>query len=109
MICDLAEVYHLFNYTECHPLLVGTLVFGLSDESRVKRKLSGQKLTLKEILLAKIADELRFQSWAGYSRDGQHNKNRPKSILERLMGIEKKEEYATFSTMEEFERMWNEI
>ena len=109
MICDLAEVYHLFNYTEYPPLLVGTLVFGLSNDSRVKRKISGQKITLTEILLAKIADELRFQSWAGYSKDGQRNINRPKSILERLMGIEKKEQYATFSTMEEFERMWNEI
>jgi len=109
MICDLAEVYHLFNYMEYSPFLVGTLVFGLSNDSRVKRKVSGQRISLIEILLAKIADELRFQSWAGYSRDGQKNQNRPKSILERLMGIEKKEEYATFETMEEFEQMWNAI
>lgn len=109
MICDLAEVYHLFNYRECQPLLVGTLVFGLNNDSRVKRKISGQKITLTEMLLARIADELSFQSWAGYSKDGQHNRNRPKSILGHLMGAEKKEEYATFSTMEEFERMWNEI
>jgi hypothetical protein len=25
------------------------------------------------------------------------------------LGLEKKEQYATFSTMEEFERMWAEI
>lgn len=110
MICDLAETYHLFNYRECSPLLVGTLVFGLREGSRVKRKLSGQKLSIEEFLLARIADELRFQSWAGHTKDGKHNRNRPKSLLDQLMGTgKKKEEYATFETMEEFERMWDAI
>lgn len=108
MICDLAEYYHLFNYKEFSPLLVGTLVFGLRKESRVMKRISNQKLTLEEFLLARIADELRFQSWAG-SKDGRKNRNRPKSLLEQLVGTAKKEEYATFETMEEFEQMWDAI
>ena len=44
------------------------------------------------------------------TKDGKHNRNRPKSVLEQLLGTgEKKEQYATFETMEEFERMWSAI
>ena len=108
MVCDLAETYHLFNYTEFPPSLVGTLVFGLNEDSRVKRKLTGRKITLDQWLLARISDDLRFQSWA-MTKDGKHNHNRPQSVLEHLIGTKKKEEYATFSTFEEFEEMWNNI
>lgn len=108
MICDLAEYYHILNYQECSPILVGTLVFGLRQESRTKMKLSGQKITTTEWLLARIADELRDQSWAR-SKDGQKGRNHPKHILDRLMGLDKREQYATFETMEDFERMWAEI
>lgn len=109
MICDLAEVYHILNYEECLPTLVGTLCIGLSDDSRVKRHISGAKYPLETILLARIADELSFLSWTK-TKDAQKNTNRPKSILQSLLDSgQKNEEYATFSTMDEFERMWNAI
>lgn len=88
--------------------MVGTLCFGLSDNSRVKRHISGQKLSLEQMLLARIADELSFQSWA-QTKDAQRNKNRPKSILSALLGEEKKEEYETFDTFEEFKAKWQSI
>lgn len=108
MICDLAETYHIYNYKECQPLLVGTLVWGLRDDSRVKMFLSGQKQPLDRILMARMVDELSFLSWAN-SKDGQKNRNRPKSVLQSLLGIEKKEEYATFEDFDEFKRMWDAI
>lgn len=108
MICDLAETYHIFNYREYSPLLVGTLVFGLRDDSRVKMALSGQKITFERLLIARAVDELAFQSWT-QTKDAQRNKNRPKSILQSLMGEHKKEEYVTFETMDEFREMWNGI
>ena len=105
MICDLAETYHILNYREYSPVLVGTLVFGLRKDSRVKMKLSGDPITQEEWLLARIADELRDQTWARFGKKGK----RPKHILDQLLGLDKKEQYATFDTMEEFERMWSEI
>lgn len=108
MICDLAEYYHILNYQEYPSDLVGTLVFGLRQDSRVMMKLSGAPITHTEWLLARIADELRDQSWAR-SKDGEKGRNRPKHILDKLLGLEKKEQYATFETMEDFERMWSEI
>lgn len=108
MICDLAETYHILNYRECSPLLVGTLLLGLRDDSRTKMLLSGGKVSLDRMLRAKIADELTFLSWSK-TKDAEKGKNRPKSILDTLLGNNKKEEYVTFETMEEFERMWNAI
>lgn len=108
MICDLAETYHLFNYREYSPLLVGTLLVGLKDDSRVKKKISGAKLSLEEMLLARIADDIAVNTWFK-TKDAQKNKNRPKSILQHLLGVEKKEEYDTFDTFEEFQKKWNSI
>ena len=105
MICDLAEYYHILNYQEYPSDLVGTLVFGLRQDSRVMMKLSGAPITHTEWLLARIADELRDQSWARYGKRGK----KPKHVLDHLLGLDKKEQYATFETMEEFERMWAEI
>lgn len=108
MICDLAETYHLFNYRDYPPKLVGTLVFGLKDDSRVKMFLTGAKVSIDRLIQARIADELAFLSWTK-TKDAQKGRNRPKSIIQSLLGEPKKEEYATFETMEEFQRMWNAI
>lgn len=107
LICDLAETYHLFNYRELSPSLVATLCFGLRDDSRVKMKLSGSKITLTQLLLARITDELSFQSWAK-TKDGQKNRNRPESVL-KMLTEEKKDELVSFMTAEDFNRAWESI
>lgn len=107
LICDLAETYHLFNYRELSPLLVATLCFGLRDDSRVKMKLSGCKITLTQILLARTVDELSFQSWAK-TKDGQKNRNRPESVLKALTE-EKTDEVVSFMTAEDFNKAWESI
>lgn len=68
-------------------------------------KLSHQKLTLEQSLLAMILDELHFQSWT-HSKDAQ--KGRPykeKSVYKSLMGEYKaeKDDLETFSTVEQYE------
>lgn len=109
MVCDLAEVYHIFNYQEYSPILVGTLVFGLDRNSRVMMDISESKITLERMLLAKIADELAFLSWTK-TKDATKSKSRPKSILRNLLGKEEeKEQYDTFETYEEFQQKWNSI
>ena len=107
LICDLAETYHIFNYRELSPKLVATLCFGLRDESRVKMKLSGSKITLTQTLIARMVDELSFQSWAK-TKDGQKNRNRPESVLIALTK-DKEEELVSFMTAEDFNRAWESI
>ena len=108
MICDLAEVYHIFNYRELSPKLVATLCFGLRDDSRVKMKLSNSKITLTQLLLARAVDELSFQSWAK-TKDGQKNRNRPESVLKMLLEEKKEDEVLSFTSPEDFNKAWKEI
>lgn len=105
MICDLAETYHVLNYKALQPALTATLTSGLKSESRVKMKLSGTKITLTQSLLARIADEEAFQSWAK-TKDGQRGRNRPQSILKALT---KEEEMVTYIGTDEFKSAWESI
>lgn len=70
-------------------------------------KLSGSKLTLIQTLLARIVDELSFQSWAK-TKDGQKNRNRPKSVLKALTE-DKEDEIVSFVSAEDFNRAWESI
>ena len=114
LICDLAETYNLFipSFTseklidtqgrELLPSLVATLACGLSGDSRIKRKISKRTLDLNETLLAIIADRLGIIAWQR-SKDGYKNRNRPKSILEMLVGQDKKkDELEIFESQESF-------
>lgn len=73
--------------------------------------LSGAKISMETALLARIADDIAFLAWA-QTKDGQKNRNRPKSILQALMGEEpekKKYKCEGFQTVEAFEKRWNEL
>ena len=109
LICDLAEVYHVLNYRELLPSLVATLCFGLKEDSRVKMHFSDSKITLTQTLIARMVDELTFQSWAK-TKDGQKNRNRPESVLKALTEEKRTEdELVSFMTAEDFNNAWQEI
>ena len=108
LICDFAETYHILNYRELSPGLVATLCVGLRDDSRVKMEIAGIKITLEQTLLARIADDLSFQSWA-QTKDGQKNRNRPKSVLKTLLEEKKEDQHETFLTPEDFDKAWEKI
>ena len=118
LICDLAETYNLFipSFTseklidiqgrELLPSLVATLACGLSGNSRIKRKISKRTLDLNETLLAIIADRLGIIAWQR-SKDGYKNRNRPKSILEMLVGQDKKkDELEIFESQASFDEWY---
>lgn len=66
------------------PQLVSTLVFGLRDDSRVKMKMSSVDYDIKTLLMANIADSLKFLCWA-QTDDARDGINRPVSILNTMM------------------------
>ena len=70
-------------------------------------KVAGAKITLEQSLFARMADELAFQSWAK-TKDGQKNRNRPKSILQALTSDHDNENEA-FTTPEDFKKAWERI
>ena len=71
-------------------------------------KLSESRITLTQTLLARITDELSFQSWA-QTKDGQKNRNRPESVLKALTTEPKEEETVSFMTADDFDKAWREI
>lgn len=109
MICDFAETYRILDYRELSPLLAATLCFGLRENSRVKMKLSGAKITLDQMLSAAALDSLNLLCWAK-TKDAQKGRNKPKSILKALAGEEpNKDELVSFSTPEEWEAYMKSI
>lgn len=88
--------------------MVATLCVGLRDDSRVKMEIAGIKITLEQTLLARIADDLSFQSWA-QTKDGQKNRNRPKSVLKTLLEEKREDQHETFLTPEDFDKAWEKI
>lgn len=89
--------------------MAAALLRGLSNESRVKMKLTGQKIPLTQTLLARISDELALIRWLN-TKDSQDGTNKPKSVLMALLGEENEEEKcAGFNTPEEFMAQWKKI
>lgn len=83
--------------------LLGILVSGLRDDSRLVQKASGVKTNDTELLMASILDGVNFLVWAK-TRDAEKGRNRPKSVVEKLIIKEKDPDIMTFATAEEFDR-----
>ena len=105
LICDLAETYGVLDWKALPLTTAAALSAGLRDNSRIKMKLSGQKIDCETVLLAAIADRLSMLVWFR-TKDGVNNRNRPESILARLIGEDqeqKEKDFRVFRTPEEFE------
>lgn len=73
---------------------------GLPESSRVKKKISGQKLTLEQALLALILDDFNLL-WSRSKRKG----SRPKSIYKMLTEDKKqKDDLMSFKSTEDFDK-----
>lgn len=103
LICDMASEYGVFDYESLKPALAATLTAGLPRSSRVKMKMSGQKLTIDQTLLALILDDLNLMMWSRSKRHG----SKPKSAYKLLTEEPKpKDELMTFKDIESFEEWY---
>ncbi|MBR4406079.1 MAG: hypothetical protein IKT30_06865 [Bacteroidaceae bacterium] len=101
----MAETYHIFNWKELPPSLVATLSVGLSNDSRIKRKIIKQKVEFRDLLLALLIDGVNTLIWQN-SKDGAKNRNRPESLFKKFTEENKpKEELEVFGSTEAFE-LW---
>lgn len=107
LICDLAETYHILNMRGLSPKLVAILAVGLSESSRIKRKIANRRLTFEETLMTAILDRTNMLLWAK-TKDAQRGSNRPKSLLAELENPKEKD-YKVFNTIEDFERKRAEL
>ena len=107
VICDLAETYHVLDYRGLSPKLVAVLCSGLSENSRIKKKIAGRKLDTAELFLAALVDRVSWLVWRN-TKDAERGINMPKSVLE---AFERPQEtkYKGFDSIEEYERKRAEI
>lgn len=109
LLCDLAETYHIFDIKALPLDKVALFSYGLSEDSRIKRSMNGNKAKLDTLLLASISDALRTLVYF-QTEDAQHGRNRPESIVARLTGKEESHDsnVRTFKTIEDFEKAYKE-
>lgn len=111
LICDLAETYGIYNYRSLPVNLVATFSFGLSEDSRIKRKLRGNEETLEQYqqrILIAIFDRISWLCWTK-TEDGANNINKPESLYEKIYNPHKDDEkkVVSFRSGEDFLKEWN--
>ncbi len=80
---------------------MAALVVGLRNDSRLKMKAAGVKITLDQQLMALMVDSLNFIKWT--KTDHKKRRYDGKSVYDALMNPVAKDEYQVFNSPEEFE------
>ena len=108
LMCDLAETYHIYDYKSLPLTRVAIFAVGLRNDSRIKMKISGTKYPTDTLLLAAIVDRISLLAWMN-SKDGANGVNRPKSVLNELLGKEEEKDIEAFNSPDDFERRRREL
>ena len=109
LLCDLAEVYGITDFGMVPVPVLATLAVGLRDDSRIKMKMTGDKLTKTEMLLAAILDRLSVLVWQ-QTEDGRNGTNYPKSVLNHLLGSQSEDgNVRAYDSAEDFDNEWKRI
>lgn len=107
LVCDFAETYHIYDIYALTVEYAATLAVGLRDNSRIKLKASGLKVDTNTLLLARIADSTTLNVYAK-TKDAQHNRNKPKSLVEALTRDENKD-LRSFASGADFDEEWRRL
>lgn len=103
LICDFAETYRIYDYRQLPLRMAAVFASGLRDNSRIKIKMSGLNAAPDTILNAVIADRVGMLVWM-QSTDGVKNRNRPASILDKIINPgDTNENVVTFDSGQAFE------
>ena len=106
LICDLAEVYGIFDYRALPVSMLATLASGLREDSRIKMRLSGGKVPRRDLLLAAAVDRLSLLVW-GMTEDAKRGTNRPKSLVAAFLEeSDDPGEVMAFDSADAFEAAW---
>lgn len=105
LICDIAETYHLIDMHVQPARKIAILAAGLRENSRIRMKMEGRRLSDTDSLLALIFDKANWLCWTK-TKDAEHGQNRPKSMY-RIMTEETNTE--GFNSLEEFEKRRKEL
>lgn len=102
LTCDMAETYGIFDLKGVPVQLLATLAVGLRDDSRIKMAMTKTPVRDEIVLLAMIADCIRWIQWS-LTESAMSGGKPPGSILDYYLGIDREERISGYSTPEEFE------
>nr|WP_273478494.1 DUF5361 domain-containing protein [Ignavigranum ruoffiae] len=108
LICDLAETYHIYDYKQLPLSTVAVFASGLSNNSRIKLKMNGLKISLETMFLAQILDDLNILVWSK-TKDAKNGKNKPKSIYRMLVDEPEERKELAFESGEDFLNTRNKL
>src|SRR5690625_768145 len=85
LICDLAEIYNIYDYIQLPLSKVAVFSYRLRNDSRIRMKMNNEQLVpLDTLLLAGISDKVNTLLWF-QTNDGQTGKYRPTPINDSLV------------------------
>lgn len=108
LICDLAETYRIYDYKGVPVSLLGTLVSGFGENTRIGMKLAGVKAPAEIIMLARIYDLVNALLWAR-TEDAVKGKNPPEQLAPKFFDKEQEKDTVGFATGEDYEKARAEL
>ncbi|MDT3393469.1 MAG: DUF5361 domain-containing protein [Bacillota bacterium] len=111
LISDLAETYQIYDYQQLPLTTVAAFSCNLRNDSRIKLKMNQQAVPINTQVLMGILDAVNLLLWSR-SKDAERGAKRPQSILDAVMGNQKKQvadSAVTFDSGEDFERIRNRL
>lgn len=108
LTCDLAETYGIYDMRALPASTLAVLASGLRENSRIKMKMAGMKVSQETLLLAMAVDHLQFLSWAK-TKAARSGGDRPRSVTQALLQVEERPKHQVYSTGEEFDAAWKRL
>ena len=110
LICDFAEVYHIYGLESVPVELAATLAAGLRQDSRVQMKLSERRVPDWVTLLAMAVDALNWLMWSK-TKDARHKRNMPESVAAQFTRKPEQErkQIQSFRSGAEFRAAWDRV
>lgn len=102
LVCDLAETYGIYDYKQLPLLKVAVFAYGLSDDSRIKRRFSQQKVDLDTLILASLYDQFNVLLNAYSNGKGDQLPSLTDTLMDRPTQSTRKEH--VFQSREDFNR-----
>lgn len=87
LLCDLAEVYHIYDFRALPVHTLAALACGLRADSRIMMKLAGVTYIPQYVMMAAMADNARLIL---HSLTAKKNAQKPKLFAEALTESESK-------------------
>ncbi len=103
LLCDFAEYYHIYDLRQFPVSYIAILAKGLRPESRTKMKISNTEVTFDRLAMATLIDGVNILIWQN-TKGGRTGRNRPQSVVDKLIHRDRETKVEGFNSIAEFER-----